>query len=110
MSPRGSLIVIAQALYQLDLTIPGICPAEASSRNAMRESLNFRYYPRGRPGSEQRFRPRVSEPLRGSSASLSCAEKRASGGAVLSTAIAFNRARRPAILLASFIRLAFFPI
>src|SRR5215471_14665639 len=28
--------------YQLDLTTPGICPEEASSRSAMRDSLNFR--------------------------------------------------------------------
>jgi hypothetical protein len=42
MSPRGSLIVIAECSYQLDLTMPGMCPEEASSRNAMRDSLNFR--------------------------------------------------------------------
>ena len=38
MSPRGSLIVIeCGPSYQLDLTIPGICPEEASSRSAMRD-------------------------------------------------------------------------
>jgi hypothetical protein len=33
---------MAAPLYQLDLTMPGICPDEASSRSAMRDNLNFR--------------------------------------------------------------------
>jgi hypothetical protein len=33
---------IAEVPYQLDLTMPGICPADASSLSAMRDSPNFR--------------------------------------------------------------------
>ena len=41
--------------------MPGIWPAEASSRNARRESLNLREVPRGRPVSSHRLRMRVAE-------------------------------------------------
>jgi hypothetical protein len=48
--------------------------------------------------------------LRGNLASFSWAARRSSGGAVRSTAITFSRVRLAIMLLASFMRLAFFSI
>jgi hypothetical protein len=45
--------------YQLDLVTPGRRPTEASSRKQMRQTPNFRMYPRGRPQTLQRLWARV---------------------------------------------------
>src|SRR5699024_6376180 len=45
--------------YQLDLLIPGNCPACAISRRQMRHSPNLRYTDRGRPHRWQRVYPRT---------------------------------------------------
>src|SRR5450432_3812516 len=45
--------------YQLDLVTPGMNPADASSRNVRRETLNRRMKARRRPLTSQRFTTRV---------------------------------------------------
>src|SRR6476620_5340186 len=62
---------------------------------------------RGRPVIAHRFRMRVGEELRGSSASLMRAAKRSSGVSLSSTAIAFSLARLPAYCFAIFSRRLF---
>jgi len=56
--------------------MPGICPALARSRNAMRHNLNLRYTPRGRPVSRQRLRWRLGDESRGNCVSFITALKR----------------------------------
>jgi hypothetical protein len=58
ISATGSLTAIALS-YQLDFVTPGIIPSLASSRKQMRQSSNFRMYPRGRPQRRQRLTFRV---------------------------------------------------
>src|SRR3954466_1505437 len=67
-----------KVVYQEDLVTPGILPASASSRRAMRETPKRRWKPRGRPLSEQRLRMRTLEELRGSLASFFWAAKNSS--------------------------------
>ena len=56
----------AEMAYQLDLVTPGIRPLEASSRKAMRESLNRPMNARLRPVALQRRLRRTGLALRGS--------------------------------------------
>ena len=51
--------------YQLDFVTPGIMPADASSRNVMRESLKRRMKARRRPLIRQRLTKRVGLASRG---------------------------------------------
>src|SRR5260370_6951392 len=106
----GSCVDMSDPPYQLDFTRPGTSPLEPSSRSAMRLSLVLRYTERGRQVISQRFRIRVADELRGSSASFSVAANRSSIGFFLSAIIAFSRARLGAAFLVICLRRLFFSI
>src|SRR5258708_12487588 len=76
----------------------------------MRLSLFLRYSERGRPVISQRLRIRVTDELRGSSASFSVAANRSSIGFFLSAMMAFSLARLGAAFLAIRFRRLFFSI
>src|SRR3569832_923935 len=94
--------------YQLDLIMPGNCPDEASSRNAMRDIFSLRYTPRGRPVSSQRLRTRLGDELRGSFDSFMAAVNRSSIGFSRSRTMALSDARRGPYCFASLARRLFF--
>src|SRR5258708_3898132 len=106
----GSCVHMSDPPYQLDFTSPGTRPFEPSSRSAMRLSLFLRYTERGRPVISQRLRIRVTDELRGSSASFGVAANRSSIGFFLSAMMAFSLARLGAAFLAIRFRRLFFSI
>jgi hypothetical protein len=59
--------------YQLALVTPRSLPSSASSRNAMRDNMNFLRIARGRPVMAQRLRTRIGLESRGSEAKACCA-------------------------------------
>src|SRR3954462_8898399 len=94
VSPVGSYPTSGgKVVYQEDFVTPGILPASASSRRAIRETPKRRWKPRGRPLSEQRLRMRTFEELRGSLASFFWAAKNSSSVVAGLARIAFNSAR-----------------
>src|SRR6195256_1857439 len=106
----GSCVDMSDPPYQLDFTSPGTRPLEPSSRSAIRLSLFLRYTERGRPVISQRWRIRVADELRGSSASFSVAANRSSIGFFLSAMMAFSFARLGAAFLVIRLRRLFFSI
>lgn len=94
--------------YQLDLTTPGICPSRDNSLIAMRETPNFRRYPRGRPVCEQRLRTRTGLASRGNFCSFMTAASTCSGVDAGLLMIFFSSSRFPANCFAIFLRFSFF--
>src|SRR3979490_1931451 len=106
----GSCVDMSDPPYQLDFTSPGTRPLEPRSRSAIRVGLLLREPERGRPVISQRWRIRVADELRGSSASFSVAAKRSSIGFFLSAMIALRFARLAAAVLGLFLPRLFFSI
>ena len=94
--------------YQLDFTTPGIWPWRARSRRAMRDTPNFRRYPRVLPDCEQRFRTRLGLPSRGIFCNWITAASTSSGVDLGLLMIFFAAARRSRQRATRTLRFSFF--